>query len=252
LQNRKKLILKTTTTSLLFFKITILSLFVLFTAGCASVNEPVFGDNVTDVDGNVYHTVTIGTQTWMIENLSTTRLNDSTAIPVITDSAAWRNMESMGYCWYNNNDSVPKANKYGVLYNWCAVATGKLAPKGWHIPTKEDWLTLEKIAAAYNYLSGSLPKILASKTNWESSNSSYSIGSNLLKNNSSGFDALPGGFRNDSTSYFSKRGTQGIWWTSTLYNSKSAWCLSLTYNLSYIERYYKPLQSGFSVRCIKD
>ena len=244
--------MKTPTTTLILFKITILNLLILLTTGCASVNEPTFGDTVTDVDGNVYHTVTIGTQTWMIENLCTTRLNDSTIIPVINDSATWRNMESMGYCWYNNNDSVPKAKKYGALYNWYTVATGKLAPKGWHIPTKEDWLILEKNAAAYNYISGSLAKILAAKTNWQTSTVGATIGANLSKNNSSGFEALPGGFRNDSTSYFSKTGTQGVWWTSTIYNSKSAWCLSLTYNLSYTERSYKALQSGFSVRCIKD
>jgi Fibrobacter succinogenes major domain (Fib_succ_major). len=246
------LILKTTTTPLHFAKLAIFLLVVMLIAGCVTVNEPIFGDSVTDVDGNVYHTVTIGTQTWMIENLSTTRLNDSTVIPSVKDSATWRNLQSLGYCWYNNNDSLPEINKYGILYNWYAVATDKLAPKGWHIPTKEDWSTLEKNAAIYNYLSGSLPKILAAKTNWQTSTVSSTIGSNLTKNNSSGFDALPAGFRNDSTAHFSKIGSQGVWWSSALYNLKSAWCFSLTYNATYTETTYKALQSGFSVRCIKD
>ena len=82
---------------------------------------------VTDADGNVYHTITIGTQTWTVENLRTTKYNDGTAIPNVTNTTSWRNLTTPGYCWYNNDSTTYKAT-YGALYNWYAVNTGKLAP----------------------------------------------------------------------------------------------------------------------------
>ena len=97
--------------------------------------------NVVDIDGNVYHTVTIGTQVWMVENLKTTRYNDGTAIPLVTDGTAWAALTTPGYCWYNN-DSATYKNTYGALYNWYAVNTGKLAPTGWHVPTDSEWTVL--------------------------------------------------------------------------------------------------------------
>ena len=216
------------------------------------MNDPVFGGTVTDVDGNVYHTVTIGTQTWMMENLKTTRLNDSTAIPLVADSVTWVNLNTAGYCWYNNSDSVPTANNYGALYNWYAVYTAKLAPKGWHIPTVDEWAILEKNVTDYYYLSGSLAKVLASTTNWTSTSSSSTIGSNLAKNNSSGFLALPGGLRNDSTAKFSMQNLQGVWWSSSMYDTGTAWNWSLTYNQITVDKSYRSINSGYSVRCIKD
>ncbi|MFZ4572381.1 MAG: fibrobacter succinogenes major paralogous domain-containing protein [Bacteroidales bacterium] len=95
----------------------------------------------TDVDGNLYHSVTIGTQVWMDENLKTTKYNDGSSIPLVTDSIAWINMTTPGYCWYHNNAAAYK-NTYGALYNWYAVNTGKLAPTGWHVPTDAEWTIL--------------------------------------------------------------------------------------------------------------
>lgn len=241
-----------TTNFFTFFRLVLFCLIAIFTTSCKTIDEPVFGDTATDVDGNVYHTVTLGSQTWMIENLQTTRYNDGTTIPLVTDSAAWTNLMTPGYCWYNNSDSLPKVNKYGALYNWYSVNTSKLAPKGWHIPSDEEWTTLQYNVSKYNYLSGSLSKILAATTNWETTTSNLSIGSNLQKNNSSGFTALPSGFRANSTAYFSLIGSEGIWWTTNLNDNKTARCISLIYNLTTVERAYKPYQSGLSVRCIKD
>jgi len=108
------------------------------------------GETVKDVDGNEYRTVIIGSQTWMIENLRTTRYADSTAIPMVSDSASWRNLLTPGYCWYNN-DSTTNKNEFGALYNWYTVDTGKLPPRGWHVPTEEDWTTLENNVTDYLY-----------------------------------------------------------------------------------------------------
>ncbi|QGY46249.1 hypothetical protein GM418_22065 [Maribellus comscasis] len=97
-----------------------------------------------DGDGNVYDTVVIGTQTWMAENLKTTSYNDGSLIPQLDKSEEWANSNTAGYCWYDNNP----ANKevYGALYNVKAARLEKLCPKGWHLPTIDEWTTL------FNYL----------------------------------------------------------------------------------------------------
>jgi uncharacterized protein (TIGR02145 family) len=145
-----------------------------------------FTTAVTDKDGNVYHTVTIGTQTWMVENLKTTKYNDGTAIPFITDNSAWANLTTPGYCWYNN-DSTTYKNMYGALYNWYAVSTGNLAPKGWHVATDAEWTTLQNylITNGYNYdgsTSGNfIAKSLADTLIWDADTGSGTIGNDLSK-----------------------------------------------------------------------
>ena len=99
------------------------------------------GSTVTDIDGNVYHTVTIGTQVWMKENLKTSRYNDGTPIPIETDGPTWGRATAGRRCWYEN-DSARYNSAYGELYNWYAVNAGKLAPEGWHVPTSAEWQTL--------------------------------------------------------------------------------------------------------------
>ena len=108
---------------------------------------------VKDADGNVYTTVKIGNQVWTVENLRTTKYNDGSAIPLVTDSAAWVNLTTPGYCYYNNTTNADSIKKYGALYNWYAVDTKKLAPAGWHVPTDAEWDTLQNylIANGYNW-----------------------------------------------------------------------------------------------------
>lgn len=199
---------------------------------------------VTDVDGNVYHTVKIGTQTWMVENLKTTKFNDGSPIPPITDNTLWKNALGPGYCSYNN-DNLYKIT-YGALYNWHAVGTGILAPKGWHVPTDEDWTTLE------NTLGGALKAGAKLKemgiNHWVSPNSSAT--------NSSGFTALPGGYRGtylNSVAYLHV-GDEAMWWTSTLdgVNSTSAVFRDLYANSDEVFKDVLLKHYGLSVRCIKD
>jgi hypothetical protein len=97
---------------------------------------------VTDIDGNIYSTVTIGTQTWMKQDLKTTRYNDGAAIPLVTDNTAWAALTTPGYCLYNNTNNADSIRTFGALYNWYAVNTGKLAPTGWHVATDAEWTTL--------------------------------------------------------------------------------------------------------------
>ncbi len=108
----------------------------------------------TDIDGNVYQTVTIGAQTWMTSNLRTTKYNDGTPIPDVTGNAAWTALLTPGYCRSTDNTtSADTIGSYGLLYNWYAVNTGKLCPTGWHVPTLVDWnnLTNFLINNHYNY-----------------------------------------------------------------------------------------------------
>jgi len=211
----------------------------------------------TDADGNSYTVVTIGTQTWMAENLKTTQYNDVTAIPLVTDEADWANLTTSGYCWYNN-DAATYKNTYGALYNWYTVNTGKLAPTGWHVPTDAEWTTLENylIANGYNYdgsTSGdNYAKSLAASTDWFPYSDTGVIGNDLSKNNRTGFSALPGGYRFSSGGTFFGVGRYGSWWSATEDDTDDAWERDMYYIESDVYRGSISKQYGFSVRCVRD
>ena len=207
----------------------------------------------TDADNNNYTVVTIGTQTWMAENLKTTRYNDNTAIPLVTDNTAWTN--TPGYCWYNN-DAATYKNTYGALYNWDALKTGKLAPTGWHVPTDAEWTTLQSYltASGYNYdgsTSGNhFAKSLAATTNWTTYTDAGTIGNDLTKNNSTGFSAFPSGYRNSNGFDFSS--TSSSWWSTTIDDTGGILHRNLSYLKSDLNRVSNSLGNGYSVRCIQD
>lgn len=192
---------------------------------------------VTDIDGNVYNTVTIGTQCWTVENLKTTRYNDGTAIPNITDNTEWANLTTGAWCYYNNDGS--NNSVYGKLYNWYTVNTGKLAPIGWHIPTDAEWTTLN------TYLGGTkVGDKMRATTLW----TPYT---GITNTNSSGFTGLPAGFRNyDGT--FNSIGYNGSFWSSGLSSNSSSMFRFLNYNTSSLGNSTTIKASGYSVRCIKD
>jgi uncharacterized protein (TIGR02145 family) len=206
-----------------------------------------------DTDGNNYTVVTIGTQTWMAENLKTTRYNDGTAIPYVTDNTAWVALSTSStpaYCWYNN-DATTYKNKYGSLYNWYAVNTGKLAPVDWHVPTDAEWTTLTDYVTANLDTFLNVAKALAATTDWTTYSTTGTIGCNLTLNNSTGFSAIPGGYRTDFGTYGSV-GNIGYWWSYADYRTYSAWNRFMEYNLSNVVRYDGNMQGGFSVRCVRD
>jgi uncharacterized protein (TIGR02145 family) len=202
-------------------------------------NKTTPGTNtLTDIDGNVYKTVQIGTQVWMAENLKTTKYNDSTLIPLVTNASAWINDTIGAYCWYH--DTVAYGNTYGALYNWYAVNTGKLAPKGWHVPTDSEWEVLG------NYLGGDAVAggpLKETGTYWPRPNTGAT--------NSSGFSALPGGYRGYGGGCFGIGG-KCFWWSSTAYNATSAWDRGVFYNYAYVGRAADLYTYGFGVRCVKD
>lgn len=213
-----------------------------------------------DTDGVEYVTVKIGTQTWMAENLRTTKYNDGKPIPMVTVAATWANLKTSAYCWYNN-DSVNNKTRYGAIYNWYAISTGKLAPKGWRIPSDSDWSVLENYlkANACNYnlskTSNDYAKSLSAKILWSGSSVVGAVGNTDYPTfrNKTGFSALPGGYRiEDGT--FSNEGNIGYWWTATI-NPKTiskAWYRYIYYDETAVGRNNYLKARGYSIRCVKN
>ena len=195
---------------------------------------------VTDIDGNIYNTVTIGTQVWMVENLKTTKYNDGTGIPLVTNTIEWSNLTTPGYCWYNNDEASYK-NTYGALYNWYTVNTGKLCPTGWHVPTNAEWTTLTDYLGGAGVAGGKLKE--AGTTHWNSPNTGAT--------NESGFTALPGG-RRYTTGLFYFFGETGCWWSSTKAYTSDAYSRKMYYNDNDVLTYDDYWNHGFSVRCVRD
>jgi uncharacterized protein (TIGR02145 family) len=195
---------------------------------------------MTDQDGNVYKTITIGTQTWMVENLKTTKCNDGTAIPNVTDGTAWPVLTTPAYCWYNNDTATNKVT-YGALYNWYVVNTSKLCPTGWHVPTDAEWSTLTTYLGGGSVAGGKLKE--TGTTHWNYPNNGA--------DNSSGFTALPGGIRNGNGT-FDLIGYYGSWWSSSEVNKTRAWHRYVGYTDRFVSRTVNDSCEGLSVRCLRD
>jgi uncharacterized protein (TIGR02145 family) len=163
---------------------------------------------LSDADGNVYQAVTIGTQTWMAENLKTTKYNDGTNIPA---EIFWIQVHSPAYCWYDDDD-VKYKDLYGALYNLYAVETEKICPTGWHVPSDDEWITLETYITNDGVL-GSERTALKATSGWNRDNNGT---------DNYGFTALPGGYRSNYDGSFSSVGDYAYWWSSTHLGSENA------------------------------
>jgi len=202
-------------------------------------------DKITDKDGNVYTSVAIGTQVWMVENLKTTKLNDGTEIPNITDPQTWANLKTLGYGWYDNDANTYKT-PYGALYNWYAVKTGKLCPTGWHVPNDNDLTILESHLGGKEIAGGKLKE----------TGTSHWLTINTGATNETGFTALPGGTYN-SGGYYDQMGSVGMWWYIKSPSPEETWWFNIWSDDIKLNMYsggtsdgYKTM--GISVRCLKD
>jgi len=200
--------------------------------------------NVNDIDGNTYNVVAIGTQVWMAENLKTTKYNDNSTIPLVTDASAWAALTTPAYCWYNNDEATYKATS-GALYNWYTVDAasngGKnVCPTSWHIPTDAEWTTLTTYLGAA-VAGGKLKE--TGTTHWLSPNTGAT--------NETGFTALPGGYRNDTGFYGSFRDL-GYWWSSTEYSTTNARWYGMSHTYASLNWGNYLEQWGLSVRCVRD
>ena len=231
----------------------------LFIASCKDqATSPDKNDNtLTDYDGNVYKTIKVGDQWWMAENLRVTHYRSGEAIPNVTDNTEWSNLTTGAYCAYDNdNDNI---DTYGLLYNCYAVDDSRnIAPKGWHVPTDEDFTTLENylIANGLNWDGtadgNKIGKALAAKTGWNGSAGTGDVGNDMPGNNTSGFSALPAGYRSGGNGTFVGLGSFARWWSSTEYDAESSGIRGLNYNSQGTGRNYHDKHFGFSLRLVKD
>jgi uncharacterized protein (TIGR02145 family) len=195
---------------------------------------------MTDIDGNVYHTVTVGNQVWTVENLRVTHYRNGDAIPNITDNSLWYSLTSGAYCNYDNNTNYTAT--YGRLYNWYAVADSRnIAPAGWHVPTDAEWQTLIDYLGGTSVAGGKMKE--AGTTHWYSPNAGAT--------NESGFSALPGGYRYDYGG-FDYLGFRAGFWSSSEYETNYAWTVYQVYDSSITSPYLNSGQYGLSVRLVRD
>ena len=199
-------------------------------------NTDLVYDQVTDIQGRTYKTIQLGSQVWMAENLATRQYNDGTTIPQVSNPTFWQALTDGALCWYENSSTL-----YGSLYNWHAVNSGKLCPAGWHVPTDEEWNTMIAAVGGINIAGGKLKE--AGTLHW--------LTPNTGAENSTGFTAVPGGYRY-YTGTFSNSKRYGYWWTGNESTSTNGYVRAMNYSYTYIDRLSFDKRSGASVRCIKD
>ena len=207
---------------------------------------------INDIDGNTYQTIGIDNQIWMAENLKTTRYNDGTPIPKITDNTVWVALTTGAYSDYNN--SPDNSTIYGRLYNWYTVDNNEatkmasnggknVCPTGWHVPSDGEWQALTTYLGGKDVAGGKLKE--TGTTHWTNPNTGAT--------NETGFTALPGGSCYD---IYKDIEINGYWWSSTTYtNPTNAGFRYMSYNnvsVNQASSYGAYKKVGFSVRCVRD
>ncbi|WP_353167686.1 FISUMP domain-containing protein [Flavobacterium sp.] len=219
------------------------------------------GNGVTDIDGNNYNSVIIGTQEWMKENLKVSKYSDGTPIPQVTDPIAWAGLTTGAWCYYNNDASL--GSTYGKMYNWYAVAgiwqvesnpptpvqiasRKSLAPSDWNVSSVSDWSLL------FNYLGGSsLAGGKMKSTGNLQDGTGLWMSPNTDATNFSGFTGLPGGYRATTSIGQNLTGT-GHWWCSDYLAPFSANYFQLTWTNGAVVNSTFDSRTGCSVRWVKN
>jgi uncharacterized protein (TIGR02145 family) len=224
---------------ILIYPFVIIGVFLMFTNSCNN-DDDITPQIVADIDGNVYTTVTIGTQIWMVENLKVTRYRNGDLISNVTITTLWPNSTTGAYCWYNND--INNKATYGALYNWYAVSDSRnIAPTGWHVATDSEWTQLIDYLGGENVAGGKLKEI--GFNHWYNPNTAAT--------NESGFTALPGGLRGIYGG-FGYDGYWGYWWSTSEDKTTPHYNWVLNYDSSIANRFTYSKIYGLSVRCVKD
>jgi uncharacterized protein (TIGR02145 family) len=199
------------------------------------------GSTITDIDGNIYHTITIGTQVWFLENLRVTHYQNGDPIPNITDNNSWKGLTTGAYSWYNND--INYKSTYGALYNYyTTIDPRNMCPPGSHVPSDAEWLTLMNYLGGSGIAAGKLKE--AGNTHWKEQTSETT--------NLSGFTALPGGYRSSLGSFYFI-GSSGFYFSKSYFDQlnfnagKGFSFFSIGVDSNDFEH-----TQGISVRCIKD
>lgn len=222
----------------------VISFILILIAGCSK--------DIIKYHGDKYHKVTIGSQTWMKENLSTAAYRSGRKITLVQDTDIWPELNTPAYGYYGNDTAM--LNKYGMLYNYYAVNAGRLCPLGWRIPTNEDWDILEDQLGGFRFAGGRMKSV----NGWEGKH---------VSGDDAGFNALPGGYRLNEDF---QEGESGIWWSTTVasenrfekYESGNAYVelmkgelfifgRRIDYGRTDLSTTLNRPNNGFSVRCVK-
>lgn len=214
--------------------------FITLSASGIVFNPNLIYGSVSDIDGNVYKTIQIGTQTWMAENLRTTRFNDGSSIQLVTSNSAWVSVNTPAFCWYNN-DEMGNKSIYGGLYNWYAASSGRLCPPGWHVPSHTDFIILREYLGGQSTAGGRMKE--SGLTHW--------ISPNTGATNQSGFTAVPSGTRTGFDGPFYYLGEDGHYWSSTPYDGGTSYHWYVYYNTASFQTGNTLKNTGYAIRCIK-
>jgi uncharacterized protein (TIGR02145 family) len=184
-------------------------------------------------DGETYDIVKIGNQYWFAENL-----RYSGNIPEVSGNSNWDTItNTAAWCYFND---IPSNNaNYGKLYNWYTFNDGGLCPDGWHVPSDSDWDELMNYLGGEEVAGGKMKSI----TGWS--------GPNVDATNSSGFSALPSGFRY-GTGEFQSGGVGGAWWSTTVNGTDLNYTRNVSSNNGHLQRATSNWKGGRSCRCVKD
>jgi uncharacterized protein (TIGR02145 family) len=192
-----------------------------------------------DAEGNIYKTVVIGDQEWMAENLRTGLLNDGTQIPYITDDSKWITLNTPAACWYNN-DSLSFHSNYGRIYNGYSALDPKICPTHWRVPTVSDWNDMIRSIGGLEVAGGKL----------KHEGTEYWNEPNTGATNSSGFTALPSGWRSNLDGSFAWLGQRAGWFVINQFNDVEfrwvSWSLESSGSGSIA------LNAGLCIRCLRD
>jgi uncharacterized protein (TIGR02145 family) len=193
---------------------------------------------LSDIDGNIYNIVTIGTQSWMAENLKVTHYRNGDTLSHVSSLSRWTNMTSGAYSSYNFNEEL--TNTYGYLYNgYTVVDDRKICPACSHLPSDDEWTTLATYSGGKATAGIKLKE--AGSAHWISQVAGVT--------NSSRFTGLPGGWIDTNyPSEFRDSGRLGIWWAANILNEW--YMIDATPNLYQSVSYQK--KAGYSIRCIMD
>ena len=243
----------------------LVGMLLFFAMACSKTDTKQTGTTVSDIDGNSYNTIVLGSQEWMAENLRTTRYNNSEPIP---DDAHWTEVTNTGAFTYQESD-LANAAYYGLLYNWHAVNDPrKICPSGWHVPSDDEWTQMTDFVKNKHgypnlYYVGKILKSCRQEGSplggdcntpvhprWDSHDTEYGT-------DDEGFSALPGGLRYppdalDSNGAFSYMGSAGYWWTSSESTEEHGRYWAVYNHISTPGKLSANKLNGFSVRCVKD
>lgn len=202
---------------------------------------------VTDIDGNVYNTVKIGTQTWMVENLRTTHYRNGDAITNIADNTAWMNATEGAYSWWSNN--IANKTPWGAYYNRFAIDDPRgLTPEGWHVPTQTEWEALIAFLSLGTNNAAAAQQLRATGLDYWTYSTNEPEGTNTT-----GFTALGNGIRSATDGTFKYMKATSFYWTSTRFPTLENNNYMIRINKVSIASQGDGVKNhGLIVRCIMD